>query len=62
MIRENPTTAAYLTGETGVFTLLALIILAWLLVKRPAARKEDQLSRDATGSQGKQLGPLPKIG
>ena len=48
---ENPTTAAYLTGETGVFTLLALIILAWVLVRRPARRKEDQLSRDATGSQ-----------
>ena len=48
---ENPTTAAYLTAETGVFTLLALIILAWVLVRRPATRKEDQLSRDATGSQ-----------
>jgi uncharacterized protein len=49
---ENPTTAAYLTAETGVFTLLALIILAWVLVRRPASRKEDQLARDATGSQG----------
>jgi CAAX protease family protein len=48
---ENPTTVAYLTAETGVFTLLALIILAWVLVRRPATRKEDQLARDATGSQ-----------
>ena len=48
---DNPTTAAYLTAETGVFTLLALIILAWVLVKRPATRKEYQLSPDATGSQ-----------
>lgn len=31
----NPTIAAYLTGETGVFTLLALIIVAWVLVRRP---------------------------
>jgi uncharacterized protein len=38
--------AAYLTGETGVFTLLALIIVAWVLVRRPAARKEDQLARE----------------
>jgi uncharacterized protein len=43
----NPATAAYLTGETGVFTLLALIIVAWVLVRRPATRKEDQLARDA---------------
>ena len=42
---DNPTTAAYLTAETGVFTLLALIILAWVLVRRPVTRKEDQLAR-----------------
>jgi membrane protease YdiL (CAAX protease family) len=43
----NPATAAYVTGETGVFTLVALIIVAWVLVRRPATRKEDQLARDA---------------
>jgi uncharacterized protein len=48
----NPATAAYLTGETGVFTLLALIIVAWVLVRRPAARKEDQLARDAHSQPG----------
>jgi hypothetical protein len=42
----NPATAAYLTRETGVFTLLALIIVAWVLVSRTATRKEDQLARD----------------
>ena len=43
----NPAPAAYLTRETGVFTLLALIIVAWVRVRRPATRKEDQLARDA---------------
>jgi membrane protease YdiL (CAAX protease family) len=42
-VAANPTTAAYLTGETGVFTLVALVILAWLLTRRSATRKEDQL-------------------
>jgi uncharacterized protein len=46
-VTENPTTAAYLTGETGVFTLIALVIVAWMLARRPAARKEGQLARDA---------------
>lgn len=40
---DNPNTAAYVTGETGVFTLLALIILTWLLTRRSPAQKEDHL-------------------
>jgi uncharacterized protein len=43
----NPNTAAYLTGETGVFTLVALVIVAGVLVRRPARRKEDQLAQIA---------------
>jgi membrane protease YdiL (CAAX protease family) len=43
----NPNTAAYLTGETGVFTLVALVIVAGALVRRPARRKEDQLAQNA---------------
>jgi uncharacterized membrane protein len=39
----NPNTAAYLTGETGVFTLLALVILTWMLMRRSATQKEDHL-------------------
>jgi hypothetical protein len=42
-VADNPTTAAYLTGETGVFTLVALVILARALMRRSATRKEDQL-------------------
>jgi uncharacterized protein len=42
-VAANPTTVAYLTGETGVFTLVALVILAWALMRRSAARNEDQL-------------------
>jgi uncharacterized protein len=40
----NPTTVAYLTGETGVFTLLALIILAWVLTRRSTLQKQDDLA------------------
>jgi membrane protease YdiL (CAAX protease family) len=42
-IVANPMTAAYLTGETGVFTLLALIIVAWILTRRSTLRKQDDL-------------------
>jgi membrane protease YdiL (CAAX protease family) len=42
-VADNPNTAAYLTGETGVFTLLALVILAWVLTRRSAVQKEDHL-------------------
>jgi uncharacterized protein len=42
-VAANTNTAAYLTGETGVFTLLALVILTWVLMRRPAPRKEDHL-------------------
>jgi membrane protease YdiL (CAAX protease family) len=42
-VTTNATTAAYLTGETGVFTLLALIIVAWVLTRRSAVRREDDL-------------------
>jgi hypothetical protein len=42
-VTDNPTTAAYLTGETGVFTLLALVILTWLLMRRSATQKVDHL-------------------
>ena len=49
---QNPTTAAYLTGETGVFTLIALVILTWVLVRRSAVPKEGQLAPGAVDSQG----------
>jgi len=39
--------------ETGVFTLLALVIVTWVLVRRPAVRKEGQLAPDAHESQGR---------
>jgi uncharacterized protein len=42
-VAENPTLAAYLTGETGIFTLLAVVIVAWVLVARPATGKERRL-------------------
>jgi membrane protease YdiL (CAAX protease family) len=42
-VADNPTTAAYLTGETGVFTLLALVVVAWVLMSGPAKQKQDQL-------------------
>jgi membrane protease YdiL (CAAX protease family) len=42
-VAANPTTAAYLTGETGVFTLLALIIVAWILTRRSTVQKQDDL-------------------
>jgi uncharacterized protein len=48
----NPNTAAYLTGETGVFTLVALVIVAGVLVKRPARRREDQFAQNAANSKG----------
>jgi membrane protease YdiL (CAAX protease family) len=40
----NPTTAAYLTGETGIFTLLALMIMSWILTRRSAVQKQDHLA------------------
>jgi uncharacterized protein len=43
-VAANPTTVAYLTGETGVFTLLALIILAWVLTRRSTLQKQDDLA------------------
>ncbi|HEX5908195.1 MAG TPA: CPBP family intramembrane glutamic endopeptidase, partial [Propionibacteriaceae bacterium] len=43
-VAANQNTAAYLTGETGVFTLLALIVLTWVLMMRPAIQKEDHLA------------------
>ena len=46
-VATNPTTAAYITGETGVFTLLALIIVAWVLTRRSAVRREDDLVRQS---------------
>lgn len=42
-VADNLNTAAYVTGETGVFTLLALVILAWMLMRRSAMQKEDHL-------------------
>jgi len=42
-VAANPNTAAYLTGETGVFTLLALVILTWVLMRWSVSRKEDHL-------------------
>jgi hypothetical protein len=35
----SPTTAAYLTGETGVFTPLALMIVSWILTRRSAVAR-----------------------
>ena len=43
-VAANQNTAAYLTAETGVFTLLALIVLTWVLMRRPAIQKEDHLA------------------
>ncbi len=43
-VAANQNTAAYLTGETGVFTLLALMVLTWVLMRRPAIQKEDHLA------------------
>jgi uncharacterized protein len=43
-VAANQNTAAYLTGETGVFTLLALVILTWVLMRRPAIQREDHLA------------------
>jgi membrane protease YdiL (CAAX protease family) len=43
-VAANPTTAAYVTGETGVFTLLAVVILAWLLTWRSTVQKQDHLA------------------
>jgi uncharacterized protein len=45
-VSANPTTAAYLTGETGIFTLIALVIMAWVLTRRSAKRKQDHLVAD----------------
>jgi uncharacterized protein len=45
-VAANPTTAAYLTGETGVFTLIAVVIMAWLLTRRSAKRKQDHLESE----------------
>ena len=42
-VADSPTTAAYLTGETGVLTLLALVVVVWMLMKGPATQKEDHL-------------------
>jgi uncharacterized protein len=49
---DNPNTAAYLTGETGVFTLLALIILASWLATLPLPRKIS-LRGTSTDSRGR---------
>jgi len=65
-VADNPTLAAYLTGETGVFTLLAVVIVAWVLMKRSATKKEDQLvvQREPSGvlscgSAGPEPDPQP---
>lgn len=42
-IATNPTTAAYLTGETGLFTLAAIVIMTWIVMRRSAMPKEDHL-------------------
>jgi hypothetical protein len=42
-VADNLNTAAYVTGETGVFTLLALVILTWMLMRRSVTQKEDHL-------------------
>jgi membrane protease YdiL (CAAX protease family) len=43
-IATNPTTAAYLTGETGLFTLVAIVIMTWIVMRRSAMPKEDHLA------------------
>jgi len=42
-VADYPALAAYLTGETGIFTLLAIVIVAWVLVRRPATGQERRL-------------------
>ena len=42
-IAINPTTAAYLTGETGLFTLVAIVIMTWIVMRRSAMPKKDHL-------------------
>jgi hypothetical protein len=32
-----------LTGETGVFTLLAIVIMTWIVLRRSAISKQDHL-------------------
>jgi membrane protease YdiL (CAAX protease family) len=39
-VTPDPATAAYLTGETGVFTLAAVVIVAAVLARRYSARHE----------------------
>jgi uncharacterized protein len=55
-VADNPNTEAYLTGETGVFTLLALVILAWVLTRRSAAQKEDHLVTQSEASVARSRG------
>jgi ABC-type uncharacterized transport system permease subunit len=43
VVAENPKLAAYLTGETGIFTFLAIVIVAWVLVRRPATGQDAAL-------------------
>jgi hypothetical protein len=42
-VATNPTTAAYFTGETGLFTLVAIVIMTWIVMRRSAMPKEDHL-------------------
>jgi uncharacterized protein len=42
-IATNSTTAAYLTGETGLFTLLAIVIMTRLVMRRSAIPTQDHL-------------------
>jgi hypothetical protein len=32
-----------LTGETGVFTLLAIVIMTWIVLRRSAISEQDHL-------------------
>jgi hypothetical protein len=32
-----------LTGETGMFTLLAIVIMTWIVLRRSAISKQDHL-------------------
>jgi hypothetical protein len=40
-VADNPTIAAYLTSVAGVFTVLAVVIVAFVLMRHSAVPKKD---------------------
>src|SRR4051794_15115836 len=49
----DPTAAAYLTGETGIFALAGVLVAAALLTRRAARRQVD-----TSGSSQRPQGPI----